>query len=253
MTENYTPPFTSTPLAGDADVPPMTTVGQSGATSAQPTGSTGGQASGGVTDVAKSEASDVSQSAVDAGQHVAGVAKQQVSQVTAEAGKQAKDLLHQTRTELTEQAGQQQQRLAGGLHSLGDELQSMVDNGQQSGVATDLAGQAAQKSHEIASWLEDREPGRLVEEVKDFARQRPGAFLLIAAGAGLVAGRLTRGIKANAQDESQAQSGQQYAGQQYSGSQYAAQPVVTPDVDVVRPYASSEDLGAGFPTEGRVL
>lgn len=248
MTENYTPPFTSTPLAGGADVPPLATVGQSGATSAQPTGSTSSQGSPAVTDVAKSEASDVGQSAVGAGQHVAGVAKEQVTQVTAEAGKQAKDLLDQARSELTEQAGQQQLRLAVGLRSLGDELQSMVDNGQQSGVATDLAGQAAQKSHQVASWLDEREPGRLVEEVKDFARQRPGAFLLAAAGVGLVAGRLTRGIKANAQDQSEGQSSQQYSGQQY-----VPQQAVTPNVDVVRPYASSEDLGAGFPTEGRVL
>ncbi|MDT0262564.1 hypothetical protein [Jatrophihabitans lederbergiae] len=238
MTENYTPPFTSTPLAGDPGVPPMTPAGQSGASSAQ-----SGQSSPAVTDVAKSEASDVGQSAVGAGQHVAGVAKDQVANVTAEAGKQAKDLVNQARSELTQQAGQQQQRLAGGLRALGDELQSMVDNGQQSGVATDLAGQAAQKSHEIASWLDEREPGRLVEEVKDFARRRPGAFLLVAASAGLVAGRLTRGIKANAQDQSQ--SSQQYAGRPMT--------TVVPDVDVVRPYASSEDLGAGFPNEGRVL
>lgn len=245
MTENYTPPFTSTPLAGDPGVPPMTPAGQSGASSAQSTGSSGGQGSPAVTDVAKSEASDVGQSAVGAGQHVAGVAKDQVANVTAEAGKQAKDLVNQARSELTQQAGQQQQRLAGGLRALGDELQSMVDNGQQSGVATDLAGQAAQKSHEIASWLDDREPGRLVEEVKDFARRRPGAFLLVAASAGLVAGRLTRGIKANSQDESESQT------QQYAGPPMTT--VVVPDVDVVRPYASSEDLGAGFPTEGRVL
>ncbi len=245
MTENYTPPFTSTPLAGEPGVPPMTPAGQSGASSAPSIGSSGAQSSPAVTDVAKSEASDVGQSAVGAGQHVAGVAKDQVANVTAEAGKQAKDLVNQARSELTQQAGQQQQRLAGGLRALGDELQSMVDNGQQSGVATDLAGQAAQKSHEIASWLDEREPGQLVEEAKDFARRRPGAFLLVAASAGLVAGRLTRGIKANAQDQSESQSSQQYAGRPMT--------TVVPAVDVVRPYASSEDLGAGFPNEGRLL
>jgi hypothetical protein len=36
--------------------------------------------------------------------------------------------------------------------------------------------------------------------VKGFARQRPGVFLALAAGAGLLAGRLTRGLAAEAHD-----------------------------------------------------
>jgi hypothetical protein len=39
-----------------------------------------------------------------------------------------------------------------------------------------------------------------VDEVQSFARRRPGVFLALAAAAGLVAGRLTRGIKAASSD-----------------------------------------------------
>ncbi len=269
MTEEYTPPYTSTPLAPGADVPPV--VGYStGASDATGTsGSTGGS-DGGTVDVAKGQASEVGQGAVQAGQHVAGVAKDQAANVGAEAGRQAKDLLSQATSEVGQQAGQQQQRLAQGIRSLSDELHSMASKSDQSGPATDLVRQGAQRSKDIASWLEQRDPSSLLDEVKTFARQRPGTFLLLAAGAGLVAGRLTRGLKEAASDQSsssqpsdvysgQYSGGTQYgAGTQYSGgAQYGSvgtgagfETVAVEEVDVVRPYASSEDGPTGFPTRG---
>jgi hypothetical protein len=146
-------------------------------------------------DAAKDQAASVGHGAADAGQHVADVAKDQAQSVVAEAGSQATDLLGQARRELTNQANAQQQRLARGLHALGDELQSMAERSERPGVATDLARQASSKSYDIASWLDSREAGHLVQELQGFARQRPGTFLLVAAGAGLLAGRLTRGVK----------------------------------------------------------
>lgn len=77
----------------------------------------------------------------------------------------------------------------------------MTQHSEQPGVATDLTRQGAGKSHDLASWLEDREPGHLVQELQSFARQRPGTFLLAAAGAGLLAGRLTRGVKDAGSDQ----------------------------------------------------
>jgi hypothetical protein len=63
------------------------------------------------------------------------------------------------------------------------------------GVATDLAREASDRIKQFAAKLDDREPGELLDEVRRFARQRPGTFLGIAALAGVVAGRLTRGVK----------------------------------------------------------
>jgi hypothetical protein len=37
----------------------------------------------------------------------------------------------------------------------------------------------------------------VLDEVRSFARQRPGAFLAIALGAGILAGRLARGLAAD--------------------------------------------------------
>jgi len=145
--------------------------------------------------VAKDQATNVAGSAGSAGQHVASVAKDEAGNVAAEAKGQAKNILGQAHAELTQQASDQQQRVAGGLRSLGTELGSMADGSQESGLATDLARQASTRAHEAADWLENRDPSSLLGEVKTFARQRPGTFLALALVAGVAAGRLTRGLK----------------------------------------------------------
>jgi len=61
-------------------------------------------------------------------------------------------------------------------------------------VATEVAQQAADRIHGMASWLEQREPADVLQAVRDFARRRPGVFLAGAVVAGLAAGRLTRGM-----------------------------------------------------------
>jgi hypothetical protein len=58
----------------------------------------------------------------------------------------------------------------------------------------------AGRTDSVASWLEAREPADLLDEVKSFARRSPGTFLAIAVGAGVLAGRLTRGAKDAAKD-----------------------------------------------------
>ncbi len=183
-------------------------------------------ASGGepsTTDVAKDQAASVAGGAADAAKNVAGVAKEQAGQVTAEAGRQAKQLVGQAGSELSSQASTQQQRAAVGLRSVAEQLKSMADGSQQSGVATDLASQASEKVHQVAGWLENREPADILDEVRSFARQRPGVFLLAALGAGIVAGRLARGMTADPAKTSQAE--QLPAAQQaYTGTAYTETP-----------------------------
>lgn len=202
----------------------------------------------GTADVAKDQAASVGQSAADAGGHVAAVAKDQAQNVVAEAGGQARDLLDQTRTELSDQARVQQQRLAGALRALGDELHSMTQHSEQAGVATDVARQASNRSHDLASWLDGREPGHVLDEVKSFAQRRPGAFLAFAAGAGLLAGRLTRGVK-DASDDDSASAQQGGAGP--STSSPSAEP--GPAQFEAGAWASSQDGPSGYPSSGTGL
>jgi hypothetical protein len=170
MTENYLPGSTPPPR-GEALAPEQ-----------------------GTTQVVKAQASDLGHSSVRTGKHVADVAREQASGVAAEAGRQGRDLLQQAQGQMEEQAARGQQRVAERLFSLSGVLRSMAANSGQGGVAADVVQQAAARVGDAGQWLDAREPGQVVHEVQSFARRRPAVFLLLAAGAGLVAGRLTRGL-----------------------------------------------------------
>ncbi len=156
----------------------------------------------GTADLVKDEAADLGNGSVQAGKHVAEVAREQASGVVAEAGRQGRGLLQQAQQELEVQAAHGQQRLAKQLLSLSDELRSMADTSDRGGMATDLAQQAASRARDAGQWLDEHRPGQVAEEIQSFARHRPAVFLALAAGAGLVAGRLTRGLKNAASDNS---------------------------------------------------
>lgn len=145
------------------------------------------------TQVARDEAAQVGRSTAEAGQHVAGTAKDQAGEVVQEARRQAKDLLGEARGQAAEQARNGQQKATEGLRTLATELHQMADGGEQHGPASDLAKQAATRIEDAAEWLSRREPGDLLGDVRGLARRRPGAFLIGAALAGVLAGRLTRG------------------------------------------------------------
>jgi hypothetical protein len=158
----------------------------------------------GTADVVKDQASDLSHSSIQTGKHVADVAREQASGVAVEAGRQGRDLLHQAQGQLEEQAAQGQQRLANQLLSLSDELRSMAGASGQGGMAASLASQASSRVRNAGQWLDDRKPGQVADEMQSFARRRPAVFLALAVGAGLVAGRLTRGLKDANSDNSAA-------------------------------------------------
>jgi hypothetical protein len=154
----------------------------------------------GTAQLVKDQAAGLGNSGVQAGKQVADVAREQASGVAEEAGRQGKNLLQEAQNQLQEQAAHGQQRLARQLLSISSDLRSMADNSGP-GMAADLAQQAASRVREAGQWLDNREPGQVMTEVQSFARRRPAVFLLLAAGAGLVAGRLTRGLKSAATDD----------------------------------------------------
>ena len=155
-------------------------------------------------DVAKNEASNVGQTAKEAGSQVASTAADQAKEVAATTKRQAQDLLQQGRSQVRQQAVGQQQKAAQGLSSLAGELRGLANGSSQGapGPARDLLEQASDKVEEFSTWLQNREPADLLDEVRRFARRRPGSFLLGAALAGVLAGRLTSGVKAAHTDDS---------------------------------------------------
>lgn len=150
---------------------------------------------GSTTQTAKDQAAGIAHSAAESGQHLAGEAKSQAAAIGREASRQAKDMLSQGRTQVVGQASQGQQKLAGGIRTFGQELSTMADASDQPGMASEVARQISTRVDSVAGWLEAREPADILDEVKAFARNRPGTFLLLAAGAGMLAGRLTRSMR----------------------------------------------------------
>ena len=100
----------------------------------------------------------------------------------------------------------QQQRVASGLKSVGDQLRAMAEGSSEQGPATDIAHQAADKVHQLAEFFQNRDPGSVLDEVRSFARKQPGTFLAISLGAGILAGRLARGLSADTDDSTSAAS-----------------------------------------------
>jgi hypothetical protein len=178
------------------------------------------------TSAAKDEAKDVGRQGVDAAKGVAQTAGTEAKNVAGEAGTQAKNLMGEVGSTLKSQAGTQQQRVSEGLRSLTDELKSMAEK-SENGTAQQLVQQVAQRTDSAASWLEGRDPGALLDEVTGFARRRPGAFLLIAAGAGMLAGRLTRGLAGGSDSSGTPSTGP--TGSAIGGGQHVATYPPVPD------------------------
>ena len=59
--------------------------------------------------------------------------------------------------------------------------------------AKDFAGEKFTAANEKFKELQNKDPKELVEDAKEYARQKPGQSLLIAAAAGLVIGLLLKG------------------------------------------------------------
>lgn len=150
---------------------------------------------------AKNEAKQVGQEGKEAAKDVAGTAASEAKSVAAEAGSQAKDLMGTFTSEVKNQAGTQQQKVTDGIRSISDELKAMAEKSDNEMVAN-LVRQASQRTDTAASWLENRDASDILDDVKSFARRKPGAFLTIAAGSGVLIGRLTRGLKGNRDSES---------------------------------------------------
>lgn len=156
----------------------------------------------------------VAQEAAESGKQVGWVAADEAASVARDARSQARSLVDEAASQLSSQAADQKDTLVSWLRSLADELRSMAEGSRpqggtddetdqtQPGYARDLADRGADYAQRTASWLGDHDPAEVLQEVGHFARRRPGAFLVLAAAAGVVVGRLTRGLAASASDDS---------------------------------------------------
>jgi hypothetical protein len=129
------------------------------------------------------------QAAVD----VTDTAKQQAHRVGTEAKTQARNIASDVRNKVGEQARTQNDKLVGTIRETADHLDQMRGDRPDSPAAT-VVSRVADGGRQLADYLDRNGPEGVLQEVQDFARRRPGAFLATALAAGFVVGRLGKSV-----------------------------------------------------------
>ena len=130
---------------------------------------------------------------------VAGTAKDQSRQVLRETGSQARQVAQQTRQRMAAEAKNQTERASGSLRQWSDELASMAESSKPDSPVSDAVHQIAETGRRAAEYLDRRGFEGAVGELQDFARRKPGTFLLGAAVAGFLVGRAAKAAQASSQ------------------------------------------------------
>jgi vacuolar-type H+-ATPase subunit H len=129
----------------------------------------------------------------DGMREVADQAREQAGTVTVEAREQARKVVSSATSELNAQLEQRLSGAAGTARSTAGELRALAEGRvQDAGRAADLARQAGDRLERFADRVDRLGLRGVTDEVTDFARRRPAAFLFSAAGLGIVVGRLAR-------------------------------------------------------------
>ena len=142
-------------------------------------------------------ARETATTAADEAKRVGHVGAEEVQNVAAEAKNQVRTLVDETRTELNDQSTQQRDRLVATLQTLSLDLEDMASSSQSSGLATELARQAAQRARDLSQQAGRSRAERAPRRGAQLRAPSPGLFLFGAVVAGVVAGRVARGAKAS--------------------------------------------------------
>ncbi len=175
---------------------------------------------------AAEQAQAVASTAQEKGQAVANVATRQARQVKATAREQAdqvreevvdqaKGLAQEAQGQVEAQMHAQSRRLAETLSRLGDEVQALAEGRPEDATtvqpyvsdAANAVYEVADRLYGIARDVDNRGLTAVLDDVQEFARRRPGVFLLSAVAAGFGVGRAVRASKGGATTSSLPSSG----------------------------------------------
>jgi hypothetical protein len=133
-------------------------------------------------------------SGTQGGDQVREQAKQQSQQLAHQARQQASNLASRTteqaKSQLANQKHNASQRLTPIQSALRESAQQLRNQGQ--GQVGDYAEKAADQVQRFSTYLRQTEVDEIMEEVRGFARRRPGLFLGSAAAIGFFATRFLR-------------------------------------------------------------
>ena len=147
-------------------------------------------------ETSKAEGQQLKNEAAGSGRRVKETAKDQAVAAKDEAAHQAKDLLGQLKDDVQGYVGPQQERLASTVRSVSNEVNAISQGKKpETDYVSGLLGNVSGTVDSFAASLENKNAEDLLGDVRRFAARRPGTFLAIAAGIGLLAGRATRSAK----------------------------------------------------------
>jgi hypothetical protein len=122
--------------------------------------------------------------------------KDKAGELASEMRTQTRDLTHEARDELRAKADAEARHLAASLQDVGRQLHAMAGAADEQSMPGEMARQLAGVADRFGQRLETQGFGGTVEELKRFARRKPGVYLLGAFALGAVAGRLARAASA---------------------------------------------------------
>ncbi len=136
---------------------------------------------------------DVAATARSGGADALSEAKGQAGEVLHEAKSQVRNVAEDLKHDAHQQASRQTERAAEGLRGLAQQIGALVDGRPaEAGMAGDYARRLGDRVTAVAERMEDGGVDGMLQDVRRFARRRPGTFLLGAAVVGFAAGRVLR-------------------------------------------------------------
>ena len=161
---------------------------------------------GAVRETAGQEGTAVAQHARQAAGEVRSTAREQVGHVAHEATGQAKHVVRDMRERVATEAEEQARRVSRQIDRIADELGSMADGSGPDSLTAGALRQVSDAGRQAARYLDERGARGLLDTAQDFARRKPGTFLIGAAVAGFLVARAAKSM--NAPDQSQSRQPQ---------------------------------------------
>ncbi|MFF3440611.1 hypothetical protein [Streptosporangium sp. NPDC002721] len=121
-----------------------------------------------------------------------GTAKGQAQAMAGEARQQTHHVVDQLRDRVGDQTRQQSRRAAQGIRRWADDLASMGEGAEPDSQVSGVVRQVADQGRRAADYLDQNGLNGVAQEIQNFARRRPGAFLAGVAAAGFLIGRIAK-------------------------------------------------------------
>jgi hypothetical protein len=149
---------------------------------------------GAVRETAGQEGTAVAQHARQAAGEVRSTAREQVGQVAHEATGQAKHVVHDMRERVASEAEEQARRVSRQIDRIADELGTMADGSGPDSLTAGALRQVSDAGRQAARYLDEQGARGLLDSAQDFARRKPGTFLIGAAVAGFLVTRVAKSM-----------------------------------------------------------